>query len=296
MEFTILKNNTLHTFAWLALVIPVCSWAEGWNPNTSASNVGSIVNTRHNLMIDYSPLVDRMSGARNDYGAVCIYCHTPHGASTVMGNAPLWNRTKPNTAFTLYSATTTLNQEITEPGSSSLMCLSCHDGITSLDSIINMPGSGRYRSDQQTSISIAFLNTWSATRGHFNLQRCSDVCHNATNSQVSDHSFESFIIGADLSDDHPVGVDYPTSFGSGVDFRVPSGITTDNSFFDVDGDNRLDKNEIRTYSSGGTYKVECGSCHDPHGVESNGSGSEFIPSFLRVNNQQSALCMTCHIK
>lgn len=290
------KHNALYLFIWLALVFPVCVVADGWNPNTSASNTHSIVNTRHNLMIDYSPFVDRMSGARNDYGEVCVYCHTPHGASTVMGNAPLWNRTKRDVSFTPYNMTTMLNQTVTEPGSSSLMCLSCHDGITSVDSIINMPGSGRYDVNQETVNSIDFLNTWSDTRGHFQLSRCADVCHNDDNIHVSDHSFEAFIIGSDLSDDHPVGIEYPTQFGDGVDFKVPTLSTDKYSFFDSDGDSRLDKNEVRMYNTGGVYEVECGSCHDPHGVESNGVGSEFIPSFLRVNNQQSGLCLTCHTK
>ncbi len=291
-----MKKSIVSSLILLAAALPCNVMADGWNPNTSASNVDSIVNTRHNLRIDYSPFVDRMAGSRNDYGAVCIYCHTPHGASGIMGNAPLWNRTKRNITFTLYNQLATPGQTVTTPGSSSLMCLSCHDGVTSLDSIINMPGSGRYEPNQEHTTSIAFLNTWSDTRGHFHLQLCSDVCHNETNLHVSDHPFENFIIGSDLSDDHPVGVKYPTDLGSGTDFRVPTGFSATNSFFDLDGDNRLDRNEIRTYNTGEGYEVECGSCHDPHGVESNNGSGELIPSFLRVNNQRSELCLSCHIK
>ena len=74
-------------------------YADGWDPDSAASAMGSIANTRHNLTQSY--LADRagiMNIARNDYGEVCVYCHTPHGAST-QTTAPLWNRTM-NTART----------------------------------------------------------------------------------------------------------------------------------------------------------------------------------------------------
>ena len=113
--------------------------ADGWDPDSAASAMGSIANTRHNLTQSF--LADRagiMNIARNDYGEVCVYCHTPHGAST-LSTAPLWNRTMNTGLYQVYDKIRTLNQPIGQPGVNSLTCLSCHDGTIAIDSVINMP-------------------------------------------------------------------------------------------------------------------------------------------------------------
>jgi predicted CXXCH cytochrome family protein len=103
-----------------------------------------------------------------------------------------------------------------------------------------------------------------------------------------------------LRNDHPVGVTFPTNSGPGTDFNKPEGRTGTASFFDVAGPNntegRMDKGEIRLYTTGNKLQVECASCHDPHGVPSGGSGSMFFPTFLRMSNDGSRLCLTCHTK
>ncbi|MGK7346405.1 MAG: cytochrome c3 family protein, partial [Candidatus Nitrospinota bacterium M3_3B_026] len=97
------------------------------------------------------------------------------------------------------------------------------------------------------------------------------------------------------TDDHPVGVNLPDT--NTYDFKEPTATDGALKFFDGDGDGRADPDEVRFYDTGEGYEVECASCHDPHGVESAGPGSEFIPSFLRVNNNNaSSLCLTCHDK
>ena len=61
---------------------------------------------------------------------VCVFCHTPHGATTD-ASVPLWNKTLPAaTSYTRYSSlnTSTLDGEEADVGSVSLACLSCHDG------------------------------------------------------------------------------------------------------------------------------------------------------------------------
>lgn len=72
----------------------------------------------------------------------CVYCHTPHGASTVANMKPLWNRTNATTTFTPYTSTTM--DAITPVSISpvSLLCLSCHDGVGAINSVLNSPGSG----------------------------------------------------------------------------------------------------------------------------------------------------------
>jgi len=309
---------------WLALSIIVQGaasmvHADGWEPDTMASNLVSegIAATRHNMTMSYlettmPEALIFMGAVRNDYGAVCVYCHTPHGANNSSGmGMPLWNRTvNPSLTYVPYGTPTTLGLTVTNPGPASLTCLSCHDGATAIDSIINMPGSGMYLESQETSVNTAsFLSAWPGpTVTHYSLGRCASVCHGNSSSPAN---FNNFVIGAgtgengeyieqlgstvDLRDDHPVGILYPTAFSSWTDFspmdiEVPGQL----AFFD-DGNGRADIYEIRVYDSGDGFEVECASCHDPHGVP-DAANYKFIPSFLRVSNEASALCLTCHIK
>lgn len=275
---------------------------DGWGC-TRAPNVGGIAYTRHNLTQSYAPYTRvgvNMVRVRNDYGEVCVYCHTPHSSATNIGAAPLWNRTKPQATFSVYSAATTLGQQVTSPGPNSLTCLSCHDGLTAIDSIINMPGSGRVSMTAQIAPDASLLTTWRQPDGfaadmHATLNGCASGCHDNDSVPTGGPNFKPFIIGADLKNDHPVGIQYP-SVTSGRGFAEPTR-TARIAFFDKDGNNHADPNEIRLYDTGDGYEVECGSCHDPHGVPSAGPGSRFIASFMRVDNaMQSQLCLTCHVK
>lgn len=190
----------------------------------------------------------------------------------------------------------------TQPGVNSLTCLSCHDGTVAIDSIINMPGSGRYNAAQETSVNTAFLDTWpNAASPHVTLgveNFFSSPGPDGTCMKCHDNGFKfpfaPFVIGTDLTNDHPIGVKLPDT--NIYDFNAPTATTASMKIYDTDGDSRADPNEVRFYNTGEGYEVECASCHDPHGVESAGPGSEFIPSFLRVNNTGSALCLTCHDK
>lgn len=289
-------------------------WAEEYA--TKFSNTGTIYNTRHN-MTQRAANGSELSGiqsfwmdsARNDYREVCVYCHTPHGAN---GNIalPLWNRTIKATTYATYNqlGTSTLTQAVSQPGAASLSCLSCHDGQTAIDSIINMPGPDRYNPNQLSAQDEAFLDSWTlpgqggvgaypsktgpdhhATLGP-NGTGCM-VCHTEGNGQPGATSFASFVIGTDLRNDHPVGVNFPAS---SPDFNPTTGSTSLTKFYDGNGNNRPDKEDIRLYKTGSDFRVECASCHDPHGVP--GAGGTFNKTFLRKTNEGSQVCMTCHIK
>ena len=290
---------------------------------------GGIANTRHNLTQSYSPAVSgAMASVRNDYGEVCVYCHTPHGANVSTGaGMPLWNRTVDATlSYELYAKPTMglgADQNVTHPGPASLTCLSCHDGVTAIDSIINMPGGGGYNKDQESGASdTAWLSSaWTAQGGtpstvHSSLSTPGCIsCHREAvlGGLLGDaYNFEIFSIGnsfsytpgsktfmesntVDLRDDHPVGVLYPTTIEPGIDFNpMDVSIPGRYAFFD-NGNGRADKGEIRVYDSGDGFEVECASCHDPHGV-ADSAGTKFIPSFLRVENVDSGLCLACHDK
>lgn len=292
----------------LALAI-VClpSLAAGDLPS-KFSNQGGIINTRHNMtqrQASGGPAGATMDQYRNDYQEICVYCHTPHGAN---GNIklPLWNRTLKATTYTTYDqlGTSSLTQSVNQPGPASLACLSCHDGQTAVDSIINLPGSGGYSAAQISSQSNSFLSdNWTNTRGpdasvHIGLAPAPNentgclACHSSDAGFVlgaGATNFKSFAIGKDLRNDHPVGMALPAG---NAEFKTPGAVQGSSAFFDLDSDGHMDKNEIRLYDA----RVECASCHDPHGVSPTGPSGTINPTFLRISNAGSAVCLTCHTK
>ncbi|ROR32426.1 cytochrome c3 family protein [Inmirania thermothiophila] len=300
-------------------------WAGSWAPPgspgdgdyTRASNRDSIVNTRHNLTFSYigSGIQWMMTGYKNFYGEVCVYCHTPHGASSRQ-TAPLWNRTLNDPgAYTVYTSQTLISTDNPGPGPNSLLCLSCHDGTIAIDSIINMPGPGGYSAAQEATVNDAFLSTWDNGPSYIQAgfifcgntpcfhaelgsegnpgeepEKCKE-CHYGGNA-FGLPDFTAFVIGTSLGNDHPVGVRYPDP---GVYDFAPGMVAQGGlRFFDKDGDGRADPDEIRLYDNGSGPRVECASCHDPHGVD--GGGGALIPSFLRVPSDGSQICLTCHTK
>jgi len=83
-------------------------------------------------------------------------------------------------------------------------------------------------------------------------------------------------IGNDLTDDHPIGIEYPT--GLPAEYRDKSTFAPG-----VGGGPG-----VRLVSINSVERVECTSCHNVH---NNGLGN-----FLRVPIQESYLCLQCHIK
>ncbi len=310
------KSRWLAVFAGFSTVAlwAGSAWADIDLPS-KFNNRGSVGNTRHNLTQRQAsgggPSGAVMDPYRNDYGEVCVYCHTPHGGNINIA-LPLWNHTVKSTTYTTYAAlgSTSLTQPVSQPGPNSLACLSCHDGQVAVDSIINMPGSGGYDPAQATAQSNSFLNAWTNPQGpdatvHIGLNPAANagclVCHSSGAGFVGAGAtdFTVFAIGTDLRNDHPVGVRFPAAgAGPGSEFNQPTATRATVRWFERNGNNRPDTNEVRLYDNGDSYAVECASCHDPHGVPSGGAGTSttFNASFLRVSNTGSALCLTCHIK
>lgn len=317
MKFVTTKSATRSAIL-LALMTTGFTAYGGGDVPSKASNIGGIVNTRHNMTQSYLPAgsILTMDTYRNNYGEICVYCHTPHGANTQIA-LPLWNRSIPATTYNTYNSST-ITQPVSQPGPNSLSCLSCHDGTVSIDSVINMPGGDGYLKSQekapinaaQALVKTNFLNTWvNASADPFfptPSQHSSLVspgggciqCHSTTGFGAlvtGAPSFDVFNIGSDLRNDHPVGIRYPTT-GPGVDFRPTTAVFKNIAFFDNNANGNPDPNEIRLYNTGQGFEVECASCHDPHGVPSNGVGTVNNKTFMRVSNSGSGLCLTCHVK
>ncbi len=228
--------------------------------------------------------------------AICVFCHTPHGADT-SASVPLWNRVlSSSSSYTTYDSlgTTSLDGGVAPVGSVSIACLSCHDGTQAMNVMINAPGSGGY-----DPAGAALAGTWT---GPASTATPVGSLNYATASIVN--------IGTDLSNDHPVGIQYggggatsadaDGSFGGTLadpDFIGPYKATINaKAVWWVDttiGTTGIrEKTDMQLYTRadlGATEPfVECASCHNPHTSDN--------PTFLRLANTGSAVCLACHTK
>ena len=264
----------------------------------SAPALAGIANTKHNLG-SLSTGVNKFAGTAE----ICVFCHTPHGADTSAA-VPLWNRVlaAPTTYQTYNSLGTSSLDGATAPvGSVSLACLSCHDGGQALNVMINQPGSGGFNTGLPFGTVIPGGNL-------------------TTDGKLGPSATTISNLGTDLRNDHPIGIQY----GGGMPGNIayPSGPVADGAFRDADfrgaqwsnlngndvwwvdtpgtgAAGTREKTDMQLYTrlAGGTSPVpgatgnqalvECASCHDPHSEN---------PTFLRVQNTNSAVCLACHIK
>lgn len=268
------------------------------------ATAAGIADTKHNLSTTGTGQNHVTAGTAD----ICVFCHTPHGAdvSNPVDNPPLWNkRLAPASTYQTYDTlnTSTLDGQVLPVGSTSVACLSCHDGTQAMDNIINAPGSGDYDPTGGGPTGRAY--TWT-TGGTANAD-------GTLSSGVA-------LIGTDLTNDHPIGVAYCgggiTSVGGDCrdpDFQQLTGannrlrtatINTRLVWWVETGtvNNLRDRTDMilysRTFSGGVGPSVECGSCHDPHVSEGQAgpNGQTSGPTFLRVANAGSAVCLACHVK
>ena len=203
--------------------------------------------------------------------------------------------------YTRYSTLNTSSLDGTEVpvGSVSLACLSCHDGAQGMDVVINAPGS--------TATDTLLYDT-------------AGIALNGNVAMTNDIGDLVPMLGTDLTDDHPISIQYAGGGCSGTD---ADGATCTTAVFNDDDFNTAqkatinlnpvwwvdngtpgtrDKSDMHLYTrtdnvAAGEPSVECGSCHDPHNDStfSNVAGSQSV-AFLRVTNAASVICTTCHIK
>jgi hypothetical protein len=153
-------------------------------------------------------------------GEICVFCHTPHGGD-VSAAVPLWNRQLGDPAsYTRYSAngTTTFDAEEDDIGSVTIACLSCHDGAQAIDALLNAPGSGNYYAPGSST--EAQRREWTGGTA----MSGSDV---GGDSRLLGTIVQN--LGTDLSNDHPVSMQYAGGGLAGVD-GVISGTSRDGDF------------------------------------------------------------------
>jgi hypothetical protein len=234
---------------------------------------------------------------------ICVFCHTPHGSNSTQTYDPLnprtigsagsmngqwlWNRALPNRTWQVYNTETYDANKYSghdtnngQPGTLSLMCLSCHDGVAAMNVMINNTNDdpnptataarvvGNQFGEHPTDERWMFLNIGDA--------HCpgsgSDTCTSG---------------GDDLRNDHPIGFDYD------ADVAPDGGLNPSSGFPDA-----LKKRMVITKN-----RMECSTCHDPHLTNVPYDDTSFSPTrtavgnrFLVVSMVGSELCLKCHNK
>ncbi|HHW14551.1 MAG TPA: cytochrome c3 family protein [Firmicutes bacterium] len=212
----------------------------------------TIVGSKHDLAWSYHRVSEGFH-PWDDYNQVCVFCHAPHHADQSQG--PLWNRQAPTGPYTLYQSPTLVGSP-ENPGPSSLLCLSCHDGTLAVDLVINRPlyGIGT-TTTKHGAMTTAGTDSW---------LNCGTYCHKEGGSW---HDATLTYLSTDMSNDHPVGIVYPNS--PKLVAAPPGGKFA---------------NGVRLVNN----RVECVSCHNPHNPVNR--------PFLVTSDANSALCYTCHLK
>lgn len=207
---------------------------------------------------------------------VCVFCHTPH--NSVAGQNFLWNRqtnaNSPNqNSFALYSSATLTSAALGASISDvSKLCMSCHDGVTALNSMANP--TSRYQ-----------LNELGGTVG----------AGDALSTWIWDDAFGTGDwgpnigegvapqSGGNLRNDHPISFSY-----------------TDAQSQETNGGLKLIDNprtEGLVFWGPNSDQLECVTCHDPHiNYNSTQGGDPALAKFLRRSNASSNLCFACHNK
>lgn len=249
---------------------------------TGVAMSDSIIGSRHDLShfnqrgYDGAESGPMQGFTYNDYREACIYCHTPHNGSPV---APLWNRNLPDdSGYTMYTSPNFDSGKDGAPDGISLACLSCHDGTISVDDVRNKP---IYHAWADSGVHYR-MDASEAGRGSDSCAKCHSQDAGGIGGVNAAHDATVRYLSQDLSDDHPISMPYPSRH---IDPQF-----TQPTIAKADG-GRAFENGIQTYEGD---KVQCATCHDIHNPDED--NSEGRDPFLRVSNQGSALCLTCHEK
>lgn len=231
----------------------------------SFASAGSIVNSKHNLTLTGT---GGFKGTAANTTQICVYCHAPHQATA----APvLWNRNNPTAStFTLYSGVAMASRQFASgftTDSTSLFCMSCHDGSTAMSNLHNAGANIRANGTATGAV--------------------------AGRALLAGNSMDpNTVFGTDLRGTHPINFPVPTADTQG-DLWVGSGsrmgggaYATVNQFplFATNAGGTTNNNAGRTTGR----SLECGSCHAVH-------DSGYSP-FLRDTMDKSTLCLGCHNK
>jgi hypothetical protein len=242
-----------------------------------AQTGGDVASTKHNLSVAGPGTV-----VSTDQNQVCVFCHTPHGATNLPG-APLWNRDLSTQTYTTYTSSS-LDAEIIagqleQPAGASKLCLSCHDGSMAIG-MVNVAGG-----EVDVNIPMSGVGIGGEMPAGAGLQ--TGFTRN---------------LGTDLTNDHPISLTFDTNLAN-VDGELRDPASTPEVGLRSPG--VKPQFPLEATGPAGAPQLQCVSCHDPHLAD----GADGPNKFLRGNRLQQLepvggafdadadlVCLACHDK
>jgi len=282
--------------AWLGLLLVLTAML--FAPTLQAARIADVRGTKHNLSAG-SGNTTRASAETQ----VCVFCHTPHGATDRDGQGnpittPLWNRRLSGATYTPYTSSSldaaAIQGALDQPGGSSKLCLSCHDGTLAIGNVNVLNGQGS--SAVEGSVTVPMTGTGTGGTIPSGAGAGTGFTRN---------------LGVDLTNDHPISLTFSDTLAQrdgelrNVDAaqRFPAGSGT---VLGVRGPGYKPLLPLEPTGPGGAGQVQCATCHDPHIRETDISKGN--QKFLRQNRFQEAqpsvnldtandiVCLSCHDK
>lgn len=259
---------------------------------TGTGDISDIRSTRHNLSKTGTGNVKADTETQ-----VCVFCHTPHNA-TVTSIAPLWNRSVNTQTYTRYTSASLDANNIAngfndQPAGSSVLCLSCHDGMVALGNVNVLPkntGTPKGATGIAMSGQAGFDGKIPANYG--------------VNTGFTR-------IGTDLTNDHPISITYNSSLvtadGELAAMNPSQGDTgTNGALIGIRRSGYKPLLPLEPTGPGGLGQVQCATCHDPHlnkskflrlnRLQANAGPSRSTNSSFTFNQANDIICLACHTK
>ncbi|HEY5897338.1 MAG TPA: hypothetical protein VIV54_07220, partial [Burkholderiales bacterium] len=256
----------------------------------SAGRISDVRGTKHNLSSAGSGAVKAQSETQ-----VCVFCHTPHAGTP--GATPLWNRKLNQTStYTVYTSSSldanVIQGQLDQPGGSSKLCLSCHDGTLAIGNVNVLNGQGA--STPQGTVSITMTGTDAGGVMPGGAGATTGFTRNLGTSLKNDHpisvTYNSLLATRD-GELRPVDANqkWPAGSGAVVGVRAPG---------------YRPAAPLEPTGGLGAGQVQCATCHDPHIRETDATKGN--QKFLRLNRFQEAtpantldsandiVCLACH--
>lgn len=255
--------------------------------------ISDISNTKHNFSATELSSANRTLMATTE-SRICVFCHTPHNATNPsFQQAPLWNRALGGaTSYTMYNSTSSdVLVSGAQPGFSSKLCLSCHDGTLAIGEVGVLNGKSNGIIDMRGTGPGGKMAEGKGVNTGFT-------------SQLGGAS------GVDLTNDHPIGILYnsPLALADGeladpanTNLIVARNRGTKQPVVPLEPTIKLAPGQILKEGL-----VECVTCHDPH-IRSTKPNENI--KFLRLHRFQEQTpidapfdlnrdigCIACHTK
>ncbi|HEY5643625.1 MAG TPA: hypothetical protein VIS31_12205 [Woeseiaceae bacterium] len=261
---------------WLGLAVLTCGSASYLVAH--AQSTSDVANTLHNLSAGGPGTVRATSETQ-----VCVFCHTPHGATNSPG-APLWNRALSGQTYTTYMSSSidaeTIAGQLAQPAGSSKLCLSCHDGTLAISSVNVLGG--------QLNVTVPMTGTGPGDTMPVGEGLQTGFTRN---------------LGTDLSNDHPISLTYDTTLATNDgELRNPA----TEAHIAIRSPGVRPPVPLEDTGPGGSGQVQCATCHDPHVINLDNPPTN---KFLRLNRFQQTQpgigvfdetvdmnCLACHEK